>query len=91
MTHDCSNSSSPGSQEYVLRCLRLVLTEAVASADWEGTDTSLWLEDTFHMGLAVLRIWSRVFSNTSAWPITVTIGKSLAIYADAYENRELPM
>jgi hypothetical protein len=85
----CSNRLSSGSQEYILLCLRRVLTEAIASADWEGVDTSLWLVDVFHMGLAVLRIWSRVFSNTSAWPITVTIGKSLTIYANAYENREL--
>ncbi|KAH7012627.1 uncharacterized protein B0I36DRAFT_378351 [Microdochium trichocladiopsis] len=79
------------SEEYVLHCLRQVLTEAVSSADWGDINTSLWLEDAFHMGLAVLRIWSRVFSNSSAWPITVTIGKSLAIYADTYENRGLDM
>ncbi|KAH6648876.1 hypothetical protein BKA67DRAFT_576115 [Truncatella angustata] len=77
------------SEKYILHCLRQVLTEAVASADWGDTNTSMWLEDAFHMGLAVLRIWSRVFSNGSAWPITVTIGKSLAIYADAYEKHAL--
>jgi hypothetical protein len=86
-----TNFASAESEKYVLDCLRQVLTEAAASADWGDTDTSLWLKGAFHMGLAVLRIWSRVFSNSSAWPITVTIGKSLTIYADAYENGELDM
>jgi hypothetical protein len=72
-----------------MHSLRLVLTEAAASADWGDIDTSLWLQDEFHMGLAVLRIWSRVFRNSSAWPITVTIGNSLTIYADAYESHGL--
>ncbi|KAH8194027.1 hypothetical protein TruAng_011808 [Truncatella angustata] len=76
---------------YAISATKLLpsMTQAVASADWGDTNTSMWLEDAFHMGLAVLRIWSRVFSNGSAWPITVTIGKSLAIYADAYEKHAL--
>lgn len=79
-----------GSEKYILHCLRQVLTEAVSSADWGDVDTTKWLDDdAFYMGLAVLRIWSMVFSSSSAWPITVTVGKSLAIYADAYEQRRL--
>ncbi|EHK21565.1 uncharacterized protein TRIVIDRAFT_123400, partial [Trichoderma virens Gv29-8] len=67
-------------ENYVLLSVESVIKEAVDSADWEHIDTSTWRQGPRHMSLAVLKIWSKIFSEKSSWAITVHVGECLHEY-----------
>lgn len=73
-------------ERHVISSVESVIKEALASADWGDTDTSSWCQDPRQMSVAVLKIWSKVFSEESSWAITVHVGECLLEYAKIYEN-----
>jgi hypothetical protein len=81
-----SNFLSKAYERHILSSAESVIKEARDSADWEDVDTSSWCQNPREMGLAVLKIWSKVFSERSAWAIIVHVGECLNEYAKIYEN-----
>ncbi|KAL6810276.1 hypothetical protein J3E69DRAFT_350117 [Trichoderma sp. SZMC 28015] len=84
-TTQMSNPLEPN-ESRILSSVESVIKEAVDSADWEHTDTPSWFQGPRHMGIAVLKVWSKIFSEKSAWAITVHVGECLNEYARMYER-----
>ncbi|KAL6900598.1 hypothetical protein GGI43DRAFT_53538 [Trichoderma evansii] len=73
-------------ERHILSSVESVIKEALDSGDWRDTDTSSWCQGPGQMSIAVLKIWSKVFSEKSSWAITVHVGESLNEYAKICEN-----
>ncbi|UKZ69624.1 uncharacterized protein TrAtP1_010630 [Trichoderma atroviride] len=73
-------------EHHIIASVESVIKEALASGDWGDTDTSSWCQGPRQMSIAVLKIWSKVFSEESSWAITVHVGECLIEYAKLYEN-----
>ncbi|KAK1237267.1 hypothetical protein MKX08_002892 [Trichoderma sp. CBMAI-0020] len=73
-------------ERHIISSVESVIKEALASGDWGDTDTSSWCQGPRQMSIAVLKIWSKVFSGESSWAITVHVGECLIEYAKIYEN-----
>ncbi|KAL7965602.1 hypothetical protein HDV63DRAFT_414152 [Trichoderma sp. SZMC 28014] len=71
---------------HIISSVESVIKEALASGDWGDTDTSSWCQDPRQMSVAVLKIWSKVFSEKSSWAITEHVGECLIEYTKIYEK-----
>ncbi|KAL7912439.1 fungal-specific transcription factor domain-containing protein [Trichoderma velutinum] len=84
-TTQMSNTLEPY-ERHILLSVESVIKEAIDSADWEHTDTSSWCQGPRNMSIAVLKVWSKIFSEKSSWAITVHISECLNEYTRMYER-----
>ncbi|UKZ94560.1 uncharacterized protein TrAFT101_009427 [Trichoderma asperellum] len=73
-------------ERHILSSIESVIKEALDSGDWGDADTSSWCQGPRQMSIAVLKIWSKVFSEKSSWAITEHVGECLNEYLKIYEN-----
>jgi hypothetical protein len=86
IAHRIPNCSNTAYERHIISSVESVIKEAVASGDWGDTDTSSWCQGPRQMGIAVLKIWSKVFSEESCWAITVHVRECLTEYVKIHEN-----
>lgn len=84
--HFSPNHSSTAYERHILSSIECVIKEALHSGDWGDADTSSWCQGPRKMSIAVLKIWSKVFSEKSSWAITEHVGECLNEYLRIYEN-----
>lgn len=86
IAHYVPNYSNTAYERHIISSVESVIKEALASGDWGDTDTSSWCQDPRQMSMAVLKIWSKVFSDESSWAITEHVGECLIEYTKIYEK-----
>lgn len=63
----------------ILNWTRCIVEEAYSSMDLEDWETVPSL-DPVGLGLAVIRLWSRLFRKNTQWPFINVLGESLEKY-----------
>ncbi|KAJ5708861.1 hypothetical protein N7493_010195 [Penicillium malachiteum] len=64
----------------ILRWTQCIVEEAYSSIDLEEEPESPLNLDPASLGMAVLRLWSRLFKHNTQWPFINALGKSLEKY-----------
>lgn len=77
--HNCS-SVSLENESRILRWTRCIVEEAYSSIDLEDDSETPPNLEPAALGMAVLRLWARLFKRNTQWPFINILGQSLEQY-----------
>lgn len=77
------------SEHRILHWVRCIIKEAYAVIDFEEEEQEGGGagEDTWALGMAVLKIWTRFFRGNTQWQFVVNLGLSLECYMEGIKAR----
>jgi hypothetical protein len=74
-----TNSLETENESRILRWTRCIIEEAYSSIDTDEGEAPPNLEPA-SLGMAVLKLWARLFSTNTQWPFINVLGQSLEQY-----------
>ncbi|KAF9891207.1 hypothetical protein FE257_004771 [Aspergillus nanangensis] len=81
-----SNQALSDNENRILHWTRCIVEEAYSSMDLEEGESPPGL-DSGSLGLAVIKLWARLFKKNTQWPFVNVLGKSLERYLDLVRTR----
>lgn len=79
LLHDLPANNAAENESRILRWTRCIIEEAYSSIDTDDFEAPPDLEPA-SLGLAVLKLWARLFGTNTQWPFINVLGQSLEEY-----------
>lgn len=71
---------NPENESRILRWTQCIVEEAYSSIDIEDESETPQNLEPAPLGMAVLRLWARLFRRNTQWPFINCLGESLELY-----------